>query len=446
LPHTSGQYIKIKTRFKKIMSSWFEPVRKKCQTYPKVVSTNTQLYNEIVVQEDVIPQAGLIVNGTSTVARYPIGNVWGGGIPEAAGNTNIDYTCSAGTDPEWAVQVNMDCAVGATTDPAPYGNKVALFSGAKQTGADAGTCWGLNVVAENDAQCPATAGLVAFEIDMNNNNPNIPAGAVSGPAYTVGMFMSGSAAKQLMAAIVISGASNMWRRGIYFDKSGGVLNGGPVEAASIEDQSGSVASYYLAGNHIYGINASDAALSQATVAMPNDRGIQQKDSSGVLHNVINQNSSNYLTLGYHGITSCQIAGDTTPTRNNAYSSGTSLLRWTEVWATNGTIQTSDERMKTEIGSITESVLDAWSEVEFVQYKLTADVEREGDDALVHSGVIAQRVVEAFARHGLDALSYGVIRLSDGQDGRYSMSYTEALVMEAAVVRRDLKRIKEALGI
>lgn len=47
-------------------------------------------------------------------------------------------------------------------------------------------------------------------------------------------------------------------------------------------------------------------------------------------------------------TTTGINGNVNPTTDNTYSVGTTSLRWTEVWAVDGTINTSDERLKRDI--------------------------------------------------------------------------------------------------
>lgn len=126
--------------------------------------------------------------------------------------------------------------------------------------------------------------------------------------------------------------------------------------------------------------------------------------------------------------------DTTSTRpglDNAFSCGTSGKKWTAVYATNGTIQTSDERDKERILPINDIVLDAWSEVDFCQYQW---IKRDGK---IHFGVIAQRIVEAFWRHGLEATDYGIVYYDTGADV-YSVQYDQCLVLEMALNRKLLK--------
>lgn len=82
-------------------------------------------------------------------------------------------------------------------------------------------------------------------------------------------------------------------------------------------------------------------------------------------------------------------------------------RWKEVFAINGTITTSDERAKQEIAPIDDRLLDAWATVDYVQYRWRSAVDVKGADARIHTGVIAQRILAAFAAHKLDAHRYGL---------------------------------------
>jgi hypothetical protein len=97
-----------------------------------------------------------------------------------------------------------------------------------------------------------------------------------------------------------------------------------------------------------------------------------------------------------------------PTTDNAVSCGSGSNRWTQVFAATGTINTSDERVKTDIDVIPQEWLDAWSEVQWQRYRYRDAVARKCDGARWHVGLIAQRVIEAFAKRGLDALELGIV--------------------------------------
>ena len=110
------------------------------------------------------------------------------------------------------------------------------------------------------------------------------------------------------------------------------------------------------------------------------------------------------------------------------------------YSTNGgAISTSDEREKRDISAVDDAALDAWADVRFYQYRF-----KSGDR--LHVGVIAQRVAEAFAAHGLDARDYGLFceDIDEGGNVRYGIRYGEALALECALQRRETEKLRERL--
>lgn len=120
----------------------------------------------------------------------------------------------------------------------------------------------------------------------------------------------------------------------------------------------------------------------------------------------------------------------------------------------GTVNTgSDERLKKDIIAIPGKVLDAWGDIRWAQFKMLAD----GDAAKMRTGLIAQRVDEVFREHGMNARDYGFLqytKYADGEaigpkipgaDGVYTISYTDALCLEAAYQRRRADRLEARLA-
>lgn len=97
-----------------------------------------------------------------------------------------------------------------------------------------------------------------------------------------------------------------------------------------------------------------------------------------------------------------------PGTNGTIANGWSDRRWSQVYASTGTIETSDERLKEDIRPIDESVFKAWGKVEFRQFLFKDAVAEKGSAARIHIGLIAQQVVAAFASEGLDAMRYGIV--------------------------------------
>ncbi|CAG7646220.1 hypothetical protein PAESOLCIP111_05116 [Paenibacillus solanacearum] len=163
--------------------------------------------------------------------------------------------------------------------------------------------------------------------------------------------------------------------------------------------------------------------------------------------------------------------------DNTTSLGSSGARFTQLYAATGTINTSDRNAKQQIKPIDDIVLDAWSEVNYSRFKFNDAVDEKGDKARTHFGIIAQGIEEAFARHGLNAFEYGILgydkwdAIEEEEEvaeavvdketgetcttyrktgrkkrireagGMYSIRPDECLMLEAALMRRELRRLK-----
>jgi hypothetical protein len=102
-----------------------------------------------------------------------------------------------------------------------------------------------------------------------------------------------------------------------------------------------------------------------------------------------------------------------PSKNNGLTSdneldlGTPTARFDDIYATNGTIQTSDRNEKQQIASLTDAEITAAKAISklFKTFKWNDKVAEKGDAARTHAGVIAQDVQQAMIDAGLDAGNY-----------------------------------------
>lgn len=113
----------------------------------------------------------------------------------------------------------------------------------------------------------------------------------------------------------------------------------------------------------------------------------------------------------------QSAYQTAPVTDNTVSIGAGGLRWTEVFAATGTINTSDEREKQDIAE-----LDAAEKRVAValkglvkKFRFKDAVQKKGENARIHVGVIAQEVKAAFESEGLTAESYAILCYDEWED-------------------------------
>ena len=95
--------------------------------------------------------------------------------------------------------------------------------------------------------------------------------------------------------------------------------------------------------------------------------------------------------------------------DNTIDLGRSNTRFNDIYATNGTIQTSDRNEKQDIEALT----DAETRVAVAakgllrKFKWKSAVEEKGDEARTHFGIIAQDLQDAFTAEGLDAGDYAM---------------------------------------
>jgi len=94
-------------------------------------------------------------------------------------------------------------------------------------------------------------------------------------------------------------------------------------------------------------------------------------------------------------------------RDDAIDLGYSSSRFDDIFATNGTIQTSDQNEKQDIASLTSAEITAAKAISklFKTFKWKSKVTSKGDAARTHAGVIAQEVQSAMSDAGLDATKY-----------------------------------------
>lgn len=95
--------------------------------------------------------------------------------------------------------------------------------------------------------------------------------------------------------------------------------------------------------------------------------------------------------------------------DNDQDLGILSVRWDDIYATNGTIQTSDRNEKQDIDVLS----DAEARVAVAckgllrKFRWKDAVAEKGDDARIHFGIIAQDLQDAFTAEGLDAGRYAM---------------------------------------
>jgi hypothetical protein len=98
-----------------------------------------------------------------------------------------------------------------------------------------------------------------------------------------------------------------------------------------------------------------------------------------------------------------------PSNDNGVALGFSANRWTVVYATTGTINTSDENQKQDITSLDDAEKRVAIAIKSLikKYRFKDAVAKKGDSARIHVGVVAQEVQAAFVAEGLDPARYAL---------------------------------------
>jgi hypothetical protein len=152
-----------------------------------------------------------------------------------------------------------------------------------------------------------------------------------------------------------------------------------------------------------------------------------------------------------------------PGQDNAVSLGNGNNgRMSVIYAATGSIDTSDERLKDNIADPSDALMRAWGKVNFKVYQFKDAIEKKGENARIHVGVIAQQIQTAFASEGLDASRYGLFchdewgnEYEEREDGtrvliraagdRYSVRYEECLALECAYQRWRMDRLIQQIN-
>lgn len=128
---------------------------------------------------------------------------------------------------------------------------------------------------------------------------------------------------------------------------------------------------------------------------------------------------------------------TSPGSDNYYNLGQWNLRWKELYLVNTTINTSDANQKQDIESLDDAELRVAKKIKGLvkKFRFIDSVNKKGDDARIHVGVIAQDVEQAFIDEGLDPRRYSMFCEDEMDDGSMLLGvrYAELLAFVIAAL-------------
>ena len=168
-------------------------------------------------------------------------------------------------------------------------------------------------------------------------------------------------------------------------------DGGTVLNLNRTSSDGNIATFYKDGSEVgsiknSGTNLIVTAASDVRIVNVNGDGFRTGTASGALAMICLKNNADSDAQGDIGMAS---------------------LRFQDIFASNGTIQTSDENEKQNIASLTSAEITAATAISklFKTFKWKDAVAAKGDNARTHTGVVAQQVQTAMSDAGLDASKY-----------------------------------------
>jgi len=136
-----------------------------------------------------------------------------------------------------------------------------------------------------------------------------------------------------------------------------------------------------------------------------------------------------LALGANGAQRFFVGSDNFyPAQDNTRDCGHGSFRFDDIYATNGTIQTSDRNEKQDIEELTEAEQRVAVACKGLmrKFRWIDKVAEKGDDARIHFGIIAQDLQDAFTAEGLDAGRYAMFISSTWWETQTEVPAVEAV--------------------
>jgi len=152
-------------------------------------------------------------------------------------------------------------------------------------------------------------------------------------------------------------------------------------------------------------------------------------------------STGFVGIGTSSPTSkLQVSGDITPGTTGTYSLGTSSLLFSVLYASNGTINTSDARLKKEIKT-SDLGLDFINQLRPVSYYW-----KSGKDKELHYGLIAQEAERILIKFNGDNNKGSLPIIDhDKKNDRYGIRYTELISPLIKAVQEVFTNVKAILN-
>ncbi len=315
--------------------------------FDRIAASGGAVGSSLSVDGTVIA-AAVFSSTAPQISTSPTGNPTGGSLLATLSAIDVQTTTASTTNREFLVNIGLTSNLGAGVANS-NGDKVALYVGAAGT-AGTGDLWAINPLLD---QAAGSGNYNAQVIEVDMNNFNADRGGTDGAAGLPSKVANG---------ISISGTndSNNYTNtsGLAIDSFGvttghplwsrGITLSGYYKFCAVADYSISPTAYEMFGGYTWGLNGASGAFSGGMILAPNNTNIVVAETAGGTPAVILKlDASNNLEFAATNVAGVFCGAQFSPQTTNAYSCGNSGNLWTSIWATNGTIQTSDARLKTK---------------------------------------------------------------------------------------------------
>ena len=348
----------------------------------------------------------LLIEGDQSLQADPVANP-----VNTFSSLIVTGTTAQDNEREFLVSIGLISNRGAAA-ASPERDKVGLYIGLL---ADSGTgdVWSFNTVLTMGAGA-ATYNAQGHELDFNNLNGHrgdTPNGAGLAAPVAYGLSITGVASYRSTSALLLTGGASAWNRGLTIT--------GAVVQSSVQDLSTADRALDLQGAYDYAIDLSPSTSTAAAIQMGNAHVLRGKTVGGTARTLVGLNASDQVFVGDSAQTMALAGSVVVPYADNLISFGNGSFRWTEIFATNGVINTSDPSLKKNIapmasmvgllreikpitfefkegGGSTETVM----EEQITQVYETIEVEKTVYD-VVDGKAVERKVTEAVERRVVD---------------------------------------------
>lgn len=225
-------------------------------------------------------------------------------------------------------------------------NRVATYWGI-DINPGAGAAWARNIemVVQPGSVNSGLTFVMGDEIDLENFDQDCGLGFTGLSMYGLS-FGTGVSNKSITAASIVNSVSTNrnWQHGhIVF---------GGVTQESFCDYGNATYSFADHGFHEVGIQLAGGHYTAAAIDIPNNSPIISPNAANSANiEILRVDNCDNILIGSNAPGVIGLCRTVVASADNSYSLGTSTQRFSSVWAANGTIQTSDPKLKTDISQI-----------------------------------------------------------------------------------------------